>query len=65
MPFAESSEGGEDHHRVRQDMVRLQVVGVEAVLEEVRRRQTKTSLEVGDEHDAFVGFWCRHNLSHR
>jgi hypothetical protein len=33
--FAESGEGRENHHRVRRDMVRLQVVGVEEVLEEV------------------------------
>jgi hypothetical protein len=33
--FAEGSEGGEDHHRVRQDMVGLQLVGVEEVPEEV------------------------------
>jgi hypothetical protein len=33
--FAERGEGGEDHHRVRWDMVRLQVVGVEEVPKEV------------------------------
>jgi hypothetical protein len=31
----ECSKGGEDHHRVHRDMVRLQVVGVEEVPEEV------------------------------
>jgi hypothetical protein len=33
--FAEGSKGGEDHHRVHRDMVRLQVVCVEEVPEEV------------------------------
>jgi hypothetical protein len=57
--FAKGSEGGEDHHRVRRDMVRLQVIGVEDVPEEVRRRQAETPLEVGDEDDSFAGFRCR------
>jgi hypothetical protein len=33
--FAESGEGRENHHSIRRDMVRLQVVGVEEVPEEV------------------------------
>jgi hypothetical protein len=33
--FAEGSEGGEDHHRVGRDMVRLQIIGVEEVPEEI------------------------------
>jgi hypothetical protein len=33
--FTESGEGRENHHRVHWDMVRLQVVSVEEVPEEV------------------------------
>jgi hypothetical protein len=61
--FAEGSKGREDHHSVRRDMVRLQLVGVEEVSEEVRRRQTKAPLEVGNEHYAFAGFRGRRSLS--
>jgi hypothetical protein len=43
-------------------MVRLQIIGVEKVTEEVRYRQTKAPLKVGDEHDAFAGFRYRHSL---
>jgi hypothetical protein len=63
--FTEGSKGGEDHHRIRRDVVRLQIVGVEEVPEEVRHRQTKAPLEVGNEHYAFAGFRCRHYLSRR
>jgi hypothetical protein len=63
--FTESGEGGENHHRIHQDMVWLQVIGVEEVSEEVQCRQTKTPLEMGDEDDSFTGFRCRHSLSHR
>jgi hypothetical protein len=61
--FTEGSKGGEDHHRIRRDMVGLQLVGVEEVPEEVRHRQAKTPFEVGNEHDAFAGFRCRYGLS--
>jgi hypothetical protein len=46
-------------------MMRLQVIGVEEVPEEVRRRQTEAPLEVGNEDDAFAGFRCRCSLSRR
>jgi hypothetical protein len=46
-------------------MVRLQFVGVEEVPEEVRRRQTETQLEVGNEDYSFTGFRCRRSLSRR
>jgi hypothetical protein len=46
-------------------MVRLQVVGVKDVPEEVRRRQAKTLLEVGDEDDSFAGFRCRRSFPRR
>jgi hypothetical protein len=46
-------------------MVRLQVVGVEDVPEEVRRRQAETPLEVGNEDDSFAGLRCRRSLSRR
>jgi hypothetical protein len=46
-------------------MVRLQVVGVEEVPEEVRRRQTETPLEVGNKDNSFAGFRCRRSLSRR
>jgi hypothetical protein len=44
-------------------MMRLQVVGVEEVPEEVRCRQAETSLEVSNEDDSFAGFRCRHDLA--
>jgi hypothetical protein len=46
-------------------MVRLQVVCVEEIPEEVRCRQAEAPLEVGDEDNAFVGFRCRHSFSRR
>jgi hypothetical protein len=61
--FTKGSEGREAHHGIGRDMMRLQVVGVEEVPEEVRRRQTKAPLEVGDEDDSFAGFRCRHSFS--
>jgi hypothetical protein len=46
-------------------MMRLQVVGVEEVPEEVRRWQTETPLEVGNEDNSFAGFRCRRSFSRR
>jgi hypothetical protein len=63
--LAESSKGRQNHHRICQQMMRLQVVGIQEVLEEVANRQSEASLKVRDEDDAFAGLRCRHSLSRR
>jgi hypothetical protein len=46
-------------------MMRLQIVVVQKVPEEVADRQSEASLEVGDEENSFTGLRCRHSLAGR
>jgi hypothetical protein len=46
-------------------MMRLEIVVVQKVPEEVANRQSEASLKVGDEDDLFVRLRCRHSLAGR
>ena len=49
--FDRRSKGRERGDSVGWEMVRLQVVGANPIPEEIAHRQTKSPLEVGQEHD--------------
>jgi hypothetical protein len=63
--LAEGGKGRQNHHRICRQMVGLQVIGIQKVPEEVANRQTKASLKMRDEDDAFARLRCQHNLSRR
>jgi hypothetical protein len=46
-------------------MMRLQIVVVQKVPEEIANRQSEASFKVGDEDDSYAGFRCRHSLAGR
>jgi hypothetical protein len=46
-------------------MMRLEIVVVQKVPEEVANRQSEASLKVGDEDDLFVRLRCWHSLAGR
>jgi hypothetical protein len=63
--LTESSKGRQNHHRVCRQVMRLQDIVIQEVPEEVANRQSKASLKLGDEDNAFAGLRCRHNLTGR
>jgi hypothetical protein len=46
-------------------MMRLQIVVVQKVPEEIANRQSEASLKVGDEDDPFARLRCRYSLAGR
>jgi hypothetical protein len=63
--LAESGKGRQNHHRVCQQMMRLQAVVIQEISEEIANGQNEASLKVGDEDDSFAGLKCRHSLAGR
>jgi hypothetical protein len=45
--------------------MRLHIIVVQKVPEEIANRESEASLEVGDEDDSFAGLRCRHSLAGR
>jgi hypothetical protein len=53
----------DSHHRVRPDVVRLQMEVIQKLPQEAARRQREAPLEVLEEHYRFTGLWRGHPLA--
>src|SRR3954469_18201375 len=60
--LAQGDEGGEEHHRVGAEVVRLEAIEIEQISEELAYRQAKSALEVCPEDHSFAGPRRRHEL---